>query len=78
MIKLLIYGFLCTVAIFLLCCAVVVGTKSFCIYVKKYFEKPPQVEQDQPKQVKPRQPKTVKSIQIDADKVERIYFKKSS
>ena len=74
----LLSGFLCTAVTFILCGIVVVGTKSFCLYLKRYFAKPePQIE-EQPKPVKrPRQNKT-KSIEIDADSVDKIFFKKSS
>lgn len=70
-------GFLCTAVLFLLCCVVVVGTKSFLVYLKNYFEKPQQVVKPSPP-IKRERPKRNKSIEIDADKVDKIYFKKSS
>jgi hypothetical protein len=70
-------GFLCTAILFLLCGVVVVGTKSFLVYLKNYFDKPQQQVKPTPP-IKKERPKRNKSIEIDADKVDKIFFKKSS
>ena len=79
-----INGFLYTLTLFILCLFLVVGAKSFLLAVKlKFFTKKQPQKQVKRARKKPttapkKIPATVRSIEINADEIDKIYFKRSS
>ena len=85
-----IIGFLYTLALFILCLISVVGTRSLFFSLNNYLKeklvkKPPPCPEPIKKSVRKRKPKqtsnsvnAVTSIEIDPDKIDRIYVKKIS